>query len=112
MKNKKVRLGHGSWERNGSLFESDYWVTASLLAHIDDPTAIKQNRPYTAETINRVVKQLKVMFPTEPFTIPKVRVYVDASATNQRIINKDTNLKRTRNYYTQLEQFRKAVSIK
>ena len=108
MKNKKVRLGHGSWERNGNLFESDYWVPASLLALNLDPTAIKQNRPYTNEDIDLVVKKLKVFYPGVPFTREKVKIYVNS---HYRTINTDMELSRTRNYDAQLEQFRKGISL-
>ena len=110
-KRKNVRLSHGSWERNGNLFESDYWLVASLLAAKLDPTAVKQNRPYTNEDIDLVVKQLKVFYPNVPFTREKVKVYVNASATNKCIINKDLSLKRTINYHTQLDRFRKGLLL-
>jgi hypothetical protein len=108
MKNKKVRLGRGSWERNGNLFESDYWLVASLLALNLDPTAIKQNRPYTNEDIDLVVKKLKVFYTGVPFTREKVKIYVNS---HYRTINTDMELSRTRNYDAQLEQFRKGISL-
>jgi len=109
---KSKRLAHGAWEKNGSLFESMYWVTASLLALRLDPTAIEQNRKYPNYIIDIVVKQLKAFWPMEPFTRTKVALYVNASSTNEAIINKDKTNPRTKRYYKQLEQFRRGVSIK
>jgi len=109
--NKPKRLGRGSWEKDGNLFESKYWVTASLLANLIEPSAVKQSRKFTNETIDKVVDVLKVWYPGEPFTREKVAVYVNASATNEAIINKDETVVRTQNYHIQLDQYRKGLNI-
>ena len=109
--NKPKRLGRGSWEKEGSLFESKYWVSASLLARVVEPTALNEGRRFTNETIDKVVDVLKVWYPGEPFTREKVAVYVNASATNEAIINKDATVARTQNYYAQLDQYRKGLEL-
>jgi hypothetical protein len=108
---KPKRLGRGSWEKDGNLFESKYWVTASLLANLIEPSAVKQNRRFTTETIDKVVDVLKVWYPVEPFTREKVALYVNAAATNEAIIDKDPTSVRTQNYYTQLDQFREGLEL-
>jgi hypothetical protein len=109
--NKPKRLGRGSWEKDGNLFESKYWVTASLLANLIEQSAVKDGRKFTNETIDKVVDVLKVWYPDEPFTREKVALYVNASATNEAIINKDETIVRTQNYYTQLDQYRRGLQL-
>ena len=108
---KPKRLGRGSWEKEGNLFESKYWVTASLLADKIEPSAVKNGTKFTNETIDKVVEVLKVWYTGEPFTREKVAVYVNASATNEAIINKDETVVRTQNYHIQLDQYRKGLGL-
>ena len=108
--NKPKRLGRGSWEKNGSLYESEYYLKAALAATIVDPTAVRHGRPFNSEDIDKVVAALKVWYPGEPFTREKVALYVNASATNNAIINKDKRVARTQSYYTQLDQYRKGLA--
>jgi hypothetical protein len=107
---KPKRLGRGSWEKDGNLFESKYWVAASLLSNLIEPSAVKVGKKFTNETIDKVVDVLKIWYPDEPFTREKVAVYVNASATNEAIINKDETVIRTQNYHAQLDRYRKGLA--
>lgn len=104
---KSNRLPKGSWELNGSLFESNYHVLVSTVCHLLDPFAIRRGVPYTKDVLTEAVKYLKATNPGIPFTIDKIKVYANATATNDAFINKDFLELRVSNYANQLAKLRK-----
>ena len=106
------RLSKGSWEKDGSLFESKYHVIASSIANQLDNSAIKQNRRYTKDTHKAVADKLTELFSLK-FKAPSVGIYIDATATDEAFINKDLKAPRVARYYKQIKQLRKVLlSIK
>ena len=97
----------GTWERNGSLFESDCYVIAAMLAHKYDNSAISQSRSYTKDTVKKVMKDLQKMFPSHRFTVNGVALYIDGSANDNAHIQK--NSKRRENYRKQLKILRSVI---
>jgi hypothetical protein len=109
---KSNRLPKGSWELDGSLFESKYHVIASTIANQLDNSAIKQNRRYTKDTHKAVADILTEMYGIK-FTTSSVGVYIDATATDEAFINKDLKEPRVAGYHKQIKQLRKVLlSIK
>jgi hypothetical protein len=107
--NKPKRLGRGSWEKDGSLFESKYHVIASFIANDLDNSAIKQNRRYTKDTHKAVAEKLTQLFG-EKIRPSSVGLYIDATATDAAFINKDLSHPRVARYHTQIKQLRKVLS--
>ena len=106
------RLSKGSWEKDGSLFESKYHVVASLIANQLDNSAIKQNRRYTKDTHKAVADKLTELYDIK-FKPSSVGLYIDATATDEAFINKDFEEARVAGYHKQIKQLRKVLlSIK
>ena len=106
------RLSRGSWEKDGSLFESKYHVIASSIANQLDNSAIKQNRRYTKDTHKAVADKLTELYGIK-FKPSSVGVYIDATATDDAFINKDLKEPRVAGYLKQIKQLRKVLlSIK
>ena len=106
------RLSKGSWEKDGSLFESKYHVIASLIANQLDNSAIKQNRRYTKDTHKEVADKLTQLYGIK-FKASSVGVYLDATSTDEAFINKDLSEPRVSRYHKQIKQLRKVLlSIK
>jgi hypothetical protein len=106
------RLIKGSWEKDGSLFESKYHVIASSIANQLDNSAIKQNRRYTKDTHKEVADKLTQLYGIK-FKASSVGVYLDATSTDEAFINKDLSEPRVARYHKQIKQLRKVLlSIK
>ncbi len=106
------RLSKGSWEKDGSLFESKYHVIASSIANQLDNSAIKQNRRYTKDTHKEVADKLTQLYGIK-FKASSVGVYLDATSTDGAFINKDLSKPRVARYHKQIKQLRKVLlSIK
>jgi|688.fasta_scaffold1637585_2 hypothetical protein len=106
------RLSKGSWEKDGSLFESKYHVIASSIANQLDNSAIKQNRRYTKDTHKEVADKLTQLYGIK-FKASSVGVYLDATSTDEAFINKDLSEPRVARYHKQIKQLRKVLlSIK
>lgn len=105
---KSNRLPAGSWESNGSLFESKYHVIASNIANQLDNSAIKQNRRYTKDTHKAVAEKLTELYGIK-FKPSSVGVYIDATATDEAFINKDLREPRVARYHKQIKQLRKVL---
>jgi hypothetical protein len=109
---KVTRLSKGSWEKDGSLFESKYHVIASNIANQLDNSAIKQNRRYTKDTHKAVADKLSELYGIR-FKASSVGLYIDATATDEAFINKDLKDPRVARYHKQIKQLRKVLlSIK
>jgi hypothetical protein len=104
---KSNRLPKGSWELNGSLFESNYHILLSTVCHLLDPYAVRRGIPYTNDILDKAVKYLKATNPGEPFTREKVALYANATATDTAFINKDLSEDRVANYSEQINSLRK-----
>ncbi len=106
------RLSKGSWEKDGSLFESKYHVIASSIANQLDNSAIKQNRRYTKDTHKEVADKLTQLYGIK-FKASSVGVYLDSTSTDEAFINKDLSEPRVARYHKQIKQLRKVLlSIK
>ena len=104
---KIKRLSKGSWEMNGSLFESEYHTLLSTVCHLIDPYAVRRGITYTNDTLDKAVKYLKATNPGEPFTREKVAIYANATATNDAFINRDLSDPRRIAYSKQITALRK-----
>jgi len=111
MKKKKSvgyqRLHAGAWERDGSLFKSDYYVPAAMLARSYDNSAIEQNRVYTHDTIVKVTDRLNELYG-DKFTPSKVGIYINNSATDSAYRNKE-NTQRVNSHREQNKQLREVL---